>query len=322
MLGDLISRIRSTQLQGKDNEAEQYIQQNLGSNPDALYVLCQTVLVQQYALDQAQRRLEEARQQQQQAAPGTERHTSFLGRIFGGDDAGQPPAPQPPAPQPRAPQAPPAQAPIAQAPPAQGSGYAPVPYPGQAAPPYPPPGAVYGQPQYIPAGPFGGGFGGGGFGGGGFGGGGFGGGGFLQGALQTAAGVAAGELAFRGIEDLMHGFGHAAGYGSDRALGGFDEGRSFGDTDRADGGSFGDQLQADHPGNELSPDIEDRRGEGGRGFFGDGGGGGDAFTSDGSDDTGDNISDDSGDDSGDAGGFDDGGTDVGGDDGGGNDDSF
>jgi hypothetical protein len=34
-----------------------------------------------------------------------------------------------------------------------------------------------------------------------------GGGGFLQGALQTAAGVAAGALAFEGVESLMHGFG-------------------------------------------------------------------------------------------------------------------
>jgi hypothetical protein len=46
-----------------------------------------------------------------------------------------------------------------------------------------------------------------------------GGGGFLRGAVQTAAGVAAGALAFEGIESLMHGFGHAAGYG--QGFGGF-----------------------------------------------------------------------------------------------------
>jgi hypothetical protein len=46
-----------------------------------------------------------------------------------------------------------------------------------------------------------------------------GGGGFLRGAVQTAAGVAAGALAFEGIESLMHGFGHAAGYGE--GFGGF-----------------------------------------------------------------------------------------------------
>ena len=38
--------------------------------------------------------------------------------------------------------------------------------------------------------------------------------------MQTAAGVAAGALAFEGIESLMHGFGHAAGYGG-AGLGGF-----------------------------------------------------------------------------------------------------
>jgi hypothetical protein len=48
-----------------------------------------------------------------------------------------------------------------------------------------------------------------------------GGGGFLQNAMQTAAGVAAGALAFEGIESLMHGFGHAAGYGGGSGLGGF-----------------------------------------------------------------------------------------------------
>ena len=43
------------------------------------------------------------------------------------------------------------------------------------------------------------------FGGGAFGGGG--GGGFLRGALQTAAGVAAGAMVFEGMEDLFRGFG-------------------------------------------------------------------------------------------------------------------
>src|SRR5207248_6133572 len=42
---------------------------------------------------------------------------------------------------------------------------------------------------------------------------------FLRSAATTAAGVAAGALAFQGIESLMHGFGHAAGYGQD--FGGF-----------------------------------------------------------------------------------------------------
>jgi len=35
----------------------------------------------------------------------------------------------------------------------------------------------------------------------------------MRGALQTAAGVAAGALAFDGVESILHGFGHPGGYG-------------------------------------------------------------------------------------------------------------
>ena len=44
-----------TTLPEKDADAEQFLQQNLGRNPDALYILAQTVLVQEYALKQAQK---------------------------------------------------------------------------------------------------------------------------------------------------------------------------------------------------------------------------------------------------------------------------
>jgi hypothetical protein len=72
--------------------------------------------------------------------------------------------------------------------------------------------------------------------------------------MQTAAGVAAGALAFESIEGLLHGFGHAAGYGP--GFGG------FGESDRPEivNNYYGDS--GDHPRDEhLSPDIEDRRGE-------------------------------------------------------------
>ncbi len=55
MLEGLIQRVNQTQLQEKDFDAEEMLQQTLGRNPDALYILAQTVLVQQYALDQAQK---------------------------------------------------------------------------------------------------------------------------------------------------------------------------------------------------------------------------------------------------------------------------
>jgi len=225
LLEGLIQRVQQTQLQGKDQQAEQRLAETLGQDPDALYILCQTVLVQQYALDQAQKQLADTRQQLELARQQPQQHTSFLGGLFGG---GQQSAPPPPPTQ-----------------------YAPVYGGGQ---------PVYVAPQYVPV-P------------GGFMGGGFGGGGFLQGAMQTAAGVVAGEMAFRGIEDLMHGFGREAGYGSDRDLG-FGGGYGgqpeiinnyYGD-DRGDhsggdhqGGDFGDRLQAADGSSGISPDIEDRR---------------------------------------------------------------
>src|SRR5207245_7695677 len=49
-------------------------------------------------------------------------------------------------------------------------------------------------------------------------------GGFLRSAMQTATGVAAGALAFEGIEPLMHGFGEHAGYGGGSGFGSFGEG--------------------------------------------------------------------------------------------------
>ena len=73
MLNDLIGRVQQTQLTEKDPEAEQLLNQSLGRNPNALYILAQTVLVQNYALEQAQAQLSELRQQtqalQQQQGP-------------------------------------------------------------------------------------------------------------------------------------------------------------------------------------------------------------------------------------------------------------
>ena len=227
MLDGLIGRVQSTQLAGKDNEAEARIQGALGRNSDALYILCQTVLVQGYALQQATAQLEAAKQQLAQSQQNAGSHPGFLEKIFGSS-----------------PQASPATqtgygAPVYNVPPPQA--YPGQPYPGQS---YPPQG--YGVPMQ---------------------GGGFGGGGFLQGALQTAAGVAMGEIAVQSIEGLVHGFGREAGYSSDRALGGFgdDNSRNFGDTGTGD--NFGDRLQAaDGAGPGLSDDIEDRRGDG-QGFL-------------------------------------------------------
>lgn len=190
MIDGLINRIRSTDVQNKDTQAEQYIQQGLGSDPEALYVLTQTVLVQQYGLQQAQSQLNELKQQnqllqgqvQQAASQPQSSGGSFLSHIFGGGSSSAPAPSSTPQP-----------------------GYQPVNNPGYGTQAYPPPPTP--PPASYPS-----------QGGGMFGGGG----GFLQGALQTAAGVAAGEAVFQGMEDLFHGFGggHHAGYGFGGGSGG------------------------------------------------------------------------------------------------------
>jgi len=94
MLQGLIQRVNQTQLQEKDFDAEEMLRQTMGKNPDALYILAQTVLVQQYALDQAQSQLEQLRQQQPQ------RSTSFLGNLLGRTEEPTRTAPPPPPPPP------------------------------------------------------------------------------------------------------------------------------------------------------------------------------------------------------------------------------
>jgi hypothetical protein len=221
LLQGLTDRINKTDLTDKDPEAEQFIFQNLGKNSDSLYILAQTVLVQQYALDNATRQLADLKQQLQQAQQQPVRHTSFLGSLLGTDDR---PAPPPPPPQ-----------------------YVPVQN-------YPPPPQPYAQQYAQPVGygygapPMGGQ-----------------GGGFLRGAMQTAAGVAAGAIAFEGIESLMHGFGQHAGYGY-----GFDGGMGGGRPEEIiNNNYYGDAAPGSHSddladrfqaaGDTPSPDLEDRR---------------------------------------------------------------
>ena len=129
MLNDLIGRVEQTQLTEKDPEAEQLLVQRLGRNPNALYILAQTVLVQKYALEQATSQINQLRQQAQ-APPQPAHTTSFLGSLLGHRDPAPPPPPPPPAPPPPGYGAAPAQ-PYAQP-------WSPVPTYG--APPPPPPG--------------------------------------------------------------------------------------------------------------------------------------------------------------------------------------
>jgi hypothetical protein len=213
MLQGLVDRVSQAKLEEKDPDAEQFIQGTLGRNPDALYVLSQTVLVQEYALNQAQKQMADLRAQLAQARPQEPRHSgSFLGNLLGRHDEPQPAAPPPPFP-PSQPQ---------YAGPGVGPGLA---YPSGG---YPIPNAP--APQ---------------------------GGGFLRSAMQTATGVAAGALAFEGIESLMHGFGHAAGYGTEFAGEGI--GGGFGGAPREE---IVNNYYGDASAQERGGEIGDRRGEG------------------------------------------------------------
>ncbi|RXH56414.1 DUF2076 domain-containing protein [Granulicella sibirica] len=255
LLQGLTDRISKTPLDEKDPEAEQYLQQTLGRNPDALYILAQTVLVQQYALDNAQKQLadlktqledtrtqlDEAQQQAQRAVQQQvpqPKHTSFLGNLLGmKDDDALPPPPQT------------QYAPVQQGPrpgsfasnQQQYSAPPPPPYaqpqyaPQYGAPQYAPPqyGAPqYGAPQYAPPSQ---------------------GGSFLRSAATTAAGVAAGAIAFEGIESLVHGFEHNGG----QSMGSF--GGNPSPREEIINNYYGDSSPSEHHSDHLSPDIEDRR---------------------------------------------------------------
>ncbi len=177
LLNSLVERVNQTQLQEKDPDAEALLNRSLGPNPDALYIMAQTVLVQNIALEQAKAQVTQLQQQAQQVRQQPAHATSFLGSLLGHRD------PEPPQPQQQ---------------------YIP--------PPPPPPQYAqpqYMQPQYAPmaGGPPS----------------------FLRGAMQTAAGVAAGALAFEGVEAVLHGIGGmghpgfgfgGAGFGGPGMMGG------------------------------------------------------------------------------------------------------
>jgi uncharacterized protein len=166
LLASLVERVNQTQLQGKDPDAEGLLNRALGPNPDALYILAQTVLVQNIALEQAKAKVTQL-QQQAQPARQPAHATSFLGSLLGRHEPDPPPVPPQPVYQPVNPQ------------------YA------QPAPPVQYAQPQYQPPQYIASGPPS----------------------FLGGAMQTAAGVAAGALAFEGVEAVLHGLGGHPGWG-------------------------------------------------------------------------------------------------------------
>jgi len=166
MLTDLANKVAQTPAPPRDSEAEELIRTKIGSRPDALYLMTQTVLIQNLALEHARQEIQQLQQQVAQGSTPARSSGSFLGgagpqtQSNWGSTQAQAGSPQ------------------------QGSGRNTT----QSAPP------TY---TAVPAAP-------GSLGGGSS---------FLRGAAQTAAGVAAGALAFEGIRSLFGGVEHMAGFG-------------------------------------------------------------------------------------------------------------
>jgi hypothetical protein len=158
MLSDLANKLAQTPAPPKDAEAEDFIRTRIGSRPDALYLMTQTVLIQNMALEQANHQIQDL---QERSAPAAQ-------PASGGSFLGQRPTP-----------------------------YGAAPY---SAPPPPPPQYQYAAPSPS-AGPSGAPS-------------------FLRGAAQTAAGVAAGALAFEGIRSLFSHPGYGGFGGGSGLMGG------------------------------------------------------------------------------------------------------
>jgi hypothetical protein len=90
LLSNLISRLRQSPPQEIDSEAESLINDLVREKPETPYILAQTVLIQDYALHQAQARIADLEQQLVGQQP--HREGGFLSAIFGSN---KPPSPQP-----------------------------------------------------------------------------------------------------------------------------------------------------------------------------------------------------------------------------------
>ncbi len=178
LISGLFDRMQQFGAPEKDRDAEHLITQSVRANPDAPYMLVQSVLVQDNALQQADQRIQdlEARVQEletmtQRSAPAAAQSGSFLGGLFGGSR------------------------PAAQS--ARGMSSVPATgRPAMASPPANSPWGRPGQPGMAPA-PMqaqaaGGG------------------GGFMKTAMATAAGVAGGMLLANSIQGMMNSGNHGA----------------------------------------------------------------------------------------------------------------
>jgi uncharacterized protein len=79
LITQLLERLKRTDVQGKDVDAEALIKAGVAAQPDTPYLLVQTVLIQNMTLDVAQARIAELEQQLAAAQQAAAKPTSFLG---------------------------------------------------------------------------------------------------------------------------------------------------------------------------------------------------------------------------------------------------
>ena len=86
LLTALATRIKAAPAQQKDQEAEALLRQLVEQRPDTAYMLAQTVLMQDFALRNAQAQITDLQRQLDEArrAPPAPSSGSFLGGLFGG----------------------------------------------------------------------------------------------------------------------------------------------------------------------------------------------------------------------------------------------
>jgi uncharacterized protein len=175
LLNSLADRVKSVPPQRKDPEADQFVRQLTQQVPDASYILAQTVIMQDFALRNAQKQIEDLQRQLNEGSQPQQQSGSFLGGLFGGGGQAPQPSPQSSGSVPRV-------NPWDRQAPEQGAqGYA---------PPNAPPG-YQGGPSMQPSQT----------------------GDFLRNAASTATGVAGGALLFQGISSLFSGH-HGSLFGS------------------------------------------------------------------------------------------------------------
>jgi hypothetical protein len=87
MLNDLAERVSQMPATARDPEAEEIVRTKIGKRPDALYLMTQTVLIQNLALQRAQQQIEDLQRRGSQAQVGS--GSSWLGQPSGSSSGGQ-----------------------------------------------------------------------------------------------------------------------------------------------------------------------------------------------------------------------------------------